>query len=173
MTRLLALTFTIGVLGAACGGDNPENSAAVATDDPVTETSSTETTEAAPSWFAERSEVPDCGTDDESTAEYPNMQARRCFKDAFDSNQPAEMTRLQFGDEGESIKAHFRVLGDGRYEIVGEQFPSPADAAVGGDRWVRYDCDRFEFIDEPGGEVDLVPWINYDGECRLVEEVSK
>lgn len=127
----------------------------------------------APEWYGDRRELPSCGVDGEYEDGYPNHEARTCFEDAFLADEPAELTRLQHGDEGESIRAHFRVLGGGRYEIVGQWFPAPVgEELYGGAGWVRYDCERFVFIDDPGGEVDRVPMMNAEGECLLAEQVE-
>jgi len=81
--------------------------------------------EEAPSWYAQRAELPSCGSDVPSGDDYPDMAARQCFREAFEADRPAELTAEHYGDEGESIRAHFRVLGEDRYEIVGQHFPSP------------------------------------------------
>jgi hypothetical protein len=170
------LTLLVGAVSSCA--ENASSTSTPTSTDPDVEAETSQSVEVAdvadaPEWYEDRRELPSCGVDEEYGDGYPNHDARRCFRDAFLAAEPAELTRLQFGDEGESIRAHFRVLGGGRYEIVAEQFPSPVDERFGGDGWIRYECDGFEFIDDPGGEVDLVPWINFDGECRLVEEVSK
>ncbi len=126
----------------------------------------------APEWYGDREELPSCGVDEEYEEGYPNLEARRCFQDAFQADEPAELTRLQYGDEGESIRAYFRVLGGGRYEIVGQWFPSPGGKEYPGGGWVRYDCERFVFIHDPGGEVDGVPMINAEGECSIIEQIE-
>jgi hypothetical protein len=125
-----------------------------------------------PSWYGQRSELPSCGSDVPFSDDYPNLAARSCFRDAFAADRPAELTAEYYGDEGESIRAHFRVLGDGRYEIVGERSPSPVAEYAGGQGWVRYECDRFVFVDDPGAELEGAPWIDAEGECRVVDEVS-
>ncbi len=125
-----------------------------------------------PSWFAQRTELPSCGSDVPFSDDYPNVEARQCFRDAFTADAPAEFTAEHYGDEGESIRAHFRVLGDGRYEIVGQRFPSPVAEYAGGKGWVRYECDRFVFVDEPGAELLGAPLIAVEGECEVVDEVS-
>jgi hypothetical protein len=78
---------------------------------------------------------------------------------------------VQYGDEGEYGRAHFRVLGGGRYEIVEQHVDSPYD---GGETsgWTRSECDGFVFADEPGAEFDGTPSTNWAGECRQVEHVS-
>jgi len=124
-----------------------------------------------PSWYGQRSELPSCGSDVPFSDDYPNVAARQCFRDAFAADRPAELTAEHYGDEGESIRAHFRVLGGGRYEIVGEQFPSPVAEYAAGKGWVRYECDRFVFVDDPGAELEGDPWINAEGECEQVEYV--
>lgn len=170
------LALVLGMLSSCADGDS--STSPPSSTDPGVEAEASGSAEAsdvadAPDWYEDRRELPSCGVDEEYGDGYPNRDARRCFQDAFLVDEPAELTRMQFGDEGESIRAHFRVLGGGRYEIMGEQYPSPVDERFGGDGWVRYECDGFEFIDDPGGEVDLVPWINFDGECQLVEEVNR
>ncbi|SDF37466.1 hypothetical protein SAMN05660662_1918 [Blastococcus aurantiacus] len=124
-----------------------------------------------PSWFAQRTELPSCGEDEEHTAGYPDREARTCFREAFEADRPAELTRLTYGDEGESIRTHFRVLGSARYEIVGQHFDGPADGSDPSGRG-RYECDRFVFVDEPGAGSDGAPETNAAGECEQVEHVS-
>jgi len=123
-----------------------------------------------PSWFAQREELPSCGADEEYTEGYPDQEARTCFREAFEADRPAELTRLQYGDEGESGRAHFRVLGDGRYEIVEQQFDGPYEGSesLG---WVRYECDRFVFVDDPGAELVGAPVTDIGGACEQVEYV--
>jgi hypothetical protein len=124
-----------------------------------------------PSWFAQRTELPSCGEDEEHTDGYPDREARTCFREAFEADRPAELTRRTYGDEGESSRAHFRVLGEGRYEIVEEHVDSPSD---GGDTtgWTRSECDRFVFVDDPEPEIAGTPSPNWSGECEQVEHVS-
>lgn len=173
------LTLVVGAL-ASCGDADSSTAAPTSTDLDSTDPDSTEASQSveapdgadAPEWYGNRQGLPSCGVDEEYEDGYPNREARSCFQAAFLADEPAELTRLQYGDEGESIRAHFRVLGEGRYEIVGQQFPSPAGEEFGGAGWVRYDCERFVFLDDPGGEVDGVPMINAEGECSLVEEVE-
>jgi hypothetical protein len=169
VTRFLALTALCLVV-AACGGAVGEGATA-ASGGPAAAMRSTATAES-PSWFGGRSELPTCGVDEPFTDGYPNRDARTCFRQAFEAGRPAELTRVSYGDEGEWIRAHFRVLGDGRYEIVAQQFPSSVADYAAGHGWVRYDCERFVFLDSPGAEVDGVPWINGEGECHLVEYVE-
>jgi hypothetical protein len=125
-----------------------------------------------PSWFGQREELPSCGSDVPFRDDYPNVAARQCFQDAFAAGRPAELTAERYGDEGESVRAHFRVLGEGRYEIVGERSPSPIAEYAGGQGWVRYECDRFVFVEDPGAELLGAPLIDGEGECRVVDEVT-
>lgn len=174
----VAATVLLAVLamsGVSCG-DEDLGSPPDATESTRGHRSSPETEVSggndAPAWYGQREKLPSCGVDEEYGSGYPNRPARECFREAFEAGNPAELTRVQYGDEGESIRAHFRVLGDGRYEIVGEQSPGPSDGGWDGS-WVRYECDRFLFIEDPGSEVDGVPWIDAEGECTLVEEVTR
>jgi hypothetical protein len=45
------------------------------------------------------------------------------------------------------MRAHFRVLGNGRYEIVAEQFPGSLDPS-GSHGWVRYECTQVEHVED-------------------------
>jgi hypothetical protein len=111
-----------------------------------------------------------CGIDDYRRADYPHIEARQCFQDAFAADRPAELTRVQYGDEGESIRAHFRVLGDARYEVVEQQFAGPPDRSRSSG-WVRHQCSRFLFVDDPGAESRGAPVTDAAGECEQVEYV--
>ena len=55
----------------------------------------------------------------------------------------------------------FRVLGRGDYEVierqVAEQGTDQTDMWVQTDTWVRYRCDSFTFLDQPGWETDQLP----------------
>lgn len=119
-----------------------------------------------PGWLTERTPLPDCGEDVEYAADYPNRDARECFRRAYDGGQPAELRIHQFGDEGESGVVFFRILDDGELEALEEQRPpaegEPADSPWD---WRRHQCTSFHFIDDPGGEVDDRPVLNWDGEC--------
>ncbi|WP_040337068.1 hypothetical protein [Candidatus Blastococcus massiliensis] len=170
MGRLLSLTAALCLSLAACGTDDAVERIPAPALSPSTETAGGDPVEA-PSWYGQRRELPSCGVDEPSTEGYPNLEARTCFREAFDAGRPAELTHSSYGDEGESIRAHFRVLGDGRYEIVGERFPGAPPS--GGHGWVRYECERFVFFGSPGAESDGAPWIDYGGECELVESVEK
>lgn len=108
--------------------------------------------------------------DAEYTVSYPNFDARACFRRAYGAGDPAELTVVTYGDEGESIRAHFRVLATGSYEIVGRSTRRQRHFRRG---WSRWRCDRFSFLDEPGQEVDGAPVINAEGECALIEEVTR
>ncbi|SDE19649.1 hypothetical protein SAMN05660485_00123 [Blastococcus fimeti] len=123
-----------------------------------------------PSWFAQRTELPSCGIDDFRSDDSPDVEARRCFQDAFAADRPAELTLVQYGDEGEYGRAHFRVLGGARYEIVEQHFdgPSGGSGLLG---WARSECDRFVFSDDPG-ESAGTPSTNWEGECEQVDYVS-
>jgi hypothetical protein len=124
-----------------------------------------------PSWFAQRTELPSCGIDDDRRADSPDVEVLRCFQDAYAADRPAELTLVQYGDEGEYGRAHFRVLGGGRYEIVEQQFDTPS----GGSRlmgWARSECDRFVFPDDRGNDMPGTPSSNWEGECEQVEYVS-
>lgn len=124
-----------------------------------------------PDWYAERRKLPSCGAIDPYTAEYPNRTASGCFRAAYEDGTPSELTTLSYGDEGESFNAHFRVLGPGRYEIVGESRSalsgSSSDRRIDG--WERYSCGYFVFLDDPGAELQGTPGLNIEGECELVE----
>jgi len=148
MRRLLVPAAACLVTVAGCGGDAEP-----------------------PSWFGQRAELPSCGVDEPERADYPNLTARQCFREAYAADRPAELTVRNYGDEGESIRAHFRVLGDGRYEIVGQHFPGAVEYAAG-QGWVRYECERFVFIDDPNPELLDAPLVDGDGACTIVEEVS-
>jgi hypothetical protein len=124
-----------------------------------------------PAWFAQRTELPSCGEDEEYTDGFPNLTARTCFREAFEADRPAELTRLTYGDEGESSRAHFRVLGDGRYEIVEQHVDSPLEGS-GLSGWTRSECDHFVFVDDPNPEISGAPMPNWAGECEQVEHVS-
>ena len=147
MRRLLVTAAASLMTVAACGNSEP------------------------PSWFAQRTELPSCGEDEESADGYPNLAARTCFREAFEADRPAELTRLTYGDEGESSRAHFRVLGEGRYEIVEQHIDGPFE---GGDTsgWTRSECDGFVFNDDPNPEIGGAPSTNWAGECEQVEHVS-
>ena len=124
-----------------------------------------------PAWVAQRPELPSCGEDHPSPDGFPDLPARQCFREAFEADRPAELTRLTYGDEGEYGRLHFRVLGGGQYEIVEQHVDSPLD---GGDTtgWTRSECDRFVFVDDANPEIDGAPMANWAGECRQVEHVS-
>jgi hypothetical protein len=112
--------------------------------------------------------------DAEYTASYPNLDARACFRRAYEAGNPAELTTVTYGDEGESIRAHFRVLAAGSYEIVGEWTDAPhggSGTSEGG--WSRWRCDHLSFLDEPGQEVDGAPVVNAEGECTLIDDVTR
>ena len=164
---LAGLTLAAALLGAGCSSQSEGETLAGDGTSPPPAAERNGESAAAPDWYVNRRAVAACGVDAEYTDAYPNIEARTCFRRAFEGGAPSEMTRVSYGDEGESIKAHFRLLAPGSYEIVGEQMS--ADSAVEG--WVRYRCDRFVFIDEPGSEVDGVPWINGEGECEQVDWV--
>lgn len=171
------LLTVLAVLAAACGTEsqpdsaaNPSGSATQSSDEsPIADPE-----EAVPAWYGDRSPLDSCGVDAEYTDEYPNVTARSCFRDAYEASEPAELTRVTYGDEGESIRAHFRVLGPGSYEIVGEwtpDSPAPRNWVIEG-RWVRYSCDRFVFIDDPSAEGNGAPWVNAEGECTLIDQAA-
>lgn len=169
MTRRLVVSAVLGLALTGCTNDASDRSAAATTSQSMPSLG-TESTRP-PSWFAQRSPLPSCGEDEEYEEGYPNFAARTCFRRAYDVHQPAELTRLSFGDEGESVRAHFRILGDGPYEVVAQHFASPAGEEFGTDGWERYDCGWSVFNDIPGGEVSGAPWLNYGGECVVVASV--
>lgn len=151
--RLLALVL-VAMIAAGCGR-------------PGTPARSSD--DGSPAWYGQRAGLPSCGIDAEHTRGYPNVPARDCFRTAYASGTPAELTRVTYGDEGESIRAHFRIVGPGAYEIVGEEIPSPHGPWPDAGGWVRYACDHFVFMDEPGAETNGAPWVNGEGECELVD----
>ncbi|WP_029430360.1 hypothetical protein [Blastococcus sp. URHD0036] len=157
MGRRLALTAALCLTLAAC------------TDDLVPPASADR--DDSPSWYGGRSELPSCGIDEPHVDGYRRVEARNCFRAAVEADRPAELSTLQYGDEGESVRAHFRVLGDGRYEIVAEQLPGSLDPS-GPQGWVRYECTHFLFIDDPGAELLGQPEMNHGGECTQVEYVE-
>lgn len=163
------LTLAAGMLCIGCRSQVETAATAGDGDSTPTASGSNAQSSAAPDWYAERTAVAGCGVDAEYTDGYPNVEARSCFRRAYEHGIPSEMTRLTYGDEGESIRAHFRVLGAGSYEIVGEQ--RSTDSEVEG--WVRFRCDRFVFADEPGSEGDGAPWLNAEGECQQVDWVLR
>lgn len=146
MRRLLVPAAACLMTVAACGGSEP------------------------PSWFGQREELPSCGAVEPDDEGYPDRAAFDCFQEAYAADRPAELTLVQYGDEGEYGRSHFRVLGEGRYEIVEQQFDSPFEGSdsLG---WVRSECERFVFPDDPGAELDGAPSTNYAGECEQVEYV--
>ena len=164
---LAGLTLAAALLVTGCRSQSEGETPAGDGTSPPTAAEPNGQFDKAPDWYVDRRTLAACGVDAEYTDGYPNTEARTCLRRAFEEGAPSEMRRVSYGDEGESTKAHFRVLGAGSYEIVGEQMS--ADSVVEG--WVRYRCDRFVFIDEPGSEVDGVPWINGEGECEQVDWV--
>ena len=171
MLRLGAFLAVIGVALIGCSDAPALDESATVDSADAAETTAVASGDA-PDWYVERADLEDCGEDEDYGDAIRNREARSCFREAYDSDVPTEVTRISFGDEGESIRAHFRILGGGDYEIVGQQFASPVGEEFGGDGWVRYLCDRFVFIEDPGGEVDGVPIINAEGECELIEQVE-
>lgn len=170
MSRRLALVAVLGIAAAGCTPGGSDGAPAAASD-PGTESPGAASASPPPS-FAQRSALPSCGVDEPGEAGYPNQAARECFQAAYDSDEPTEFTRVSYGDEGESIRAHFRVLGDGRYEIVGQWFASPlVEEEFRAGKWVRYECDRFVFDTRLGAETFGLPARNAAGECVLVEQV--
>ena len=131
---------------AACGGSEP------------------------PSWFGQREELASCGSVDPDAEGYPQREAFDCFQEAYAADRPAELTLVQYGDEGEHGRSHFRVLGEERYEIVEQQFDSPLEGA-GSLGWVRSECTHFVFESDPGAELRGAPSSNWAGECEQVEYV--
>ena len=147
MSRLLVPAAALSLITvAACGGSEP------------------------PSWFGQRQEFPSCGAVEPDDEDYPDRAVFDCFQEAYAADRPAELTLVQYGDEGEYGRSHFRVLGEGRYEIVEQQFGGPDEGSesLG---WVRSECERFVFLDDPGAQLDGVPSHNHAGECEQVEYV--
>lgn len=182
--RQLALSFAASaVLLTGCPVEPDDGTPAAPTGDPVVDAATTTSASSdesqlaaavAPDWYAQRSRLDSCGLDAESSPSYPNLAVRACFRQAFGAGTPAELTVVTYGDEGESRRAHYRVLGPASYEVLAESVPSSATASapgVGGSDagWHRWRCDRFVFIDEPGNEIDGAPILNAEGECEQVD----
>ena len=126
-----------------------------------------------PSFYRDRAQLPDCGFidqrqrgDDEGAA-----AARECFREAYDSGDPAELGVLGYGEEGESAVEYFRIVDGETYEVLVEQRP-PVDNRGERDgvwRWQRHECDLIHFLGPPDHLIADQPVLNYDGECRRVE----
>ncbi len=125
-----------------------------------------------PSFYRDRPQLPDCGfinlrqPDDEAA-----VAARECFRDAYDSGEPAELGVLGYGEEGESAVEYFRIVDGETYEVLVEQRP-PVDNRGESDgvwRWQRHECDLIHFLGPPDHLIADQPVLNYDGECRRVE----
>ena len=123
-----------------------------------------------PSWFGQREELPSCGIVDPDAEGYPQRAAFDCFQEAYAADRRAELTLVQYGDEGEYGRSHFRVLGGGRYEIVEQRFDSPVEGSDSSG-WVRSECTGFVFEDDPGAQLRGAPSTNWAGECEQVEYV--
>lgn len=126
-----------------------------------------------PSFYRDRPQLPDCGfidlrqPDDEAA-----VAARQCFRDAYDSGDPAELGVLGYGEEGESGVEYFRIIDGRTYEVLVEQRPpvDNRDTHDGVWRWQRHECDSIYFLDPLDPAIANLPVLNYNGECRQVEE---
>lgn len=73
-----------------------------------------------PDWYADRDEVPSCGTFAFEGYDAPEDlgQGTRCLLDAFADDEPAELEITELTDEGDPITSIYRTSGDGGLELL-------------------------------------------------------
>jgi hypothetical protein len=74
-----------------------------------------------PDWFAEREPLPSCGRFvfedfDEAPEEFVDMA--ECLLASFAAREPAELEVTDLTDEGDPVTTIYRVLDDGRLEML-------------------------------------------------------
>lgn len=117
-----------------------------------------------PRWFSDRPDLPLCGID--VRIEDNDREHRSCFRQAVAAGTPAEFAYTSTGDEGEMGAFWYRSLGPSDIEVFERQLPQPGTPGA----WVRYACTSAGFLDEPGSEVDLLPFSHAGTDCTRVEE---
>jgi hypothetical protein len=92
--------------------------------------------------YSTREELPTCGEEHLEHAGGPfNAEARECFADAIESDEPAELRMYGFDEEGGESNRTLRNLPDRAEEIV-------ESADLG---WVWYECSEFRVVEGPDG----------------------
>jgi hypothetical protein len=106
--------------------------------------------------------VPFCGSENVSFPEpAPNIEARRCFWDAYLAQAPAEFVTVQSTMEGDPIVTIYRVAPGPRLEI----FIDNTQDRWGSMKWVRLDCPALAPDSESGAQPAFAP----SGECQEIE----
>lgn len=113
----------------------------------------------APAEVANRSSLPFCGIESTVGGAGPDLDARRCFWDAYLEGLPAEFITTQSTIEGDPLTFVYRVLGQGHVEVFVDQTydmagPSPAS------NWIRLDCRTLAIMEGDQGQPAFGP-----GDC--------
>ncbi len=125
--------------------------------------------EDAPDWFTDRAVLAWCGMD--VGIEDVQFEARTCIRQAIESGTPSEYAIGQHGDEGERGLYWYRVLGQGRIEVVQRLLPGAPPFDTPPPSWARYECGSapVTFLDAPGSAMDAAPRLDTLEGCEQLD----
>lgn len=107
---------------------------------------------AAPAEVRERSVLPGCGVERVGQGEGFNLEARRCFWDAYTVGEPAEFITTRPTGDGKPLLMIVRSLGGGRVELLVDE-----SAIWGRPTWTRSTCGGLTPTTDPAVAIDWIP----------------
>jgi len=115
-----------------------------------------------PAVVRDRAALPSCGQETRTQTGRLNLEARRCFWDAYLAGRPAEFTSTRPTVEGDPITSIYRILAAGSIEVFVDQRRDRY--SKGG--WLRLACPGLRLIDESQWLEDFVPGLR-DDDCTV------
>ena len=115
---------------------------------------------AAPAEVRERTDLPDCGQELVGSGGPFNLEARRCFWEAYLEGRPAEFITTRPAGGGQALLTIFRTLGNGKVEYYND-----LSAIAGKPSWAVTTCAGLSRTNDPAVAIDWVPGIRGGPAC--------
>lgn len=107
---------------------------------------------ASPTEVRERGVLPSCGVERVGQGGGYNLEARRCFWDAYTGGEPAEFITTRPTAAGKPLLMIVRSLGGGRAELLVDE-----SAIWGRPTWTRSICPVLTQTTDPSVAIDWIP----------------